>query len=391
MFSLENFYSILYSNILRPANFVYNYFYPFGATSPNELRLFKDDHDQFFGGAKPFCIAFDQEPLFDFTLGKLQIANSRIPNFNKNHNYIKILANSERSIYKAEFCRENNYFDWYYFFHGFAALDWYRDSEYLDNYRTNSFSKLFMSLNRLVEDDRNYRLYLVSRLKESNLLDKGIVSLHLNENTVTKEINYEFSKLSRHGKTIVEQQLLNQNPIIADKAHAVGWDSANYNRNSFLFNKSALWHLVSETIFYYDKQHLTEKIFKPIVHKRPFMLVGAIGNLKYLKEYGFQSFDKWIDESYDDIRNSDDRINCIVEQLEKLSTLPDQQFKKMHLEMNEVLDYNFNHFFGDFKKIIMKELITNFQNCITVWNNNTGFEQYKVNIDHCNFNSLLRI
>ena len=391
MFSLDNFYHILYSNILRPANFVYNYFYPFGTTAPNNCTIFTEDHDQFFGGSKPFCLAFDQEPLFDFTLGDLQIKNSRLPYFNKPHNHLKLLANSEKSAYKTSFCRENNYADWYYFFHGFAALDWYRDSRHFDNDRLNSFNKLFMSLNRLVETDRNYRLYLISKVKQQGLLDKGIVSLHLKEDTVQKEINYEYSKLSTQGKKIINDQLLNHKPVIADVNHAVGWDSANYNRSSFLFNKSALWHMVSETIFYYDKLHLTEKIFKPIVHKRPFILVGAHGNLQYLKNYGFQSFDKWIDESYDIITNPDDRINFIVEELTKLSKLSDGQLKRMHLEMNEVLTFNFDHFFGNFKTIIMQELIINFQNCIKIWNNNTGFEQYKVNIDHCNFKSLLTI
>mgnify|MGYP003342655425 CR=1 FL=1 len=37
----------------------------------------------------------------------------------------------------------------------------------------------------------------------------------------------------------------------------------------------ALWNIVTETVFYYDKLHLTEKIFKPIVHRRPFLLVAA--------------------------------------------------------------------------------------------------------------------
>ena len=44
-----------------------------------------------------------------------------------------------------------------------------------------------------------------------------------------------------------------------------------------------LFHIVTETIFYDNKLHFTEKVFKPIVARRPFFLVGAPGNLAYLK------------------------------------------------------------------------------------------------------------
>ena len=63
--------------------------------------------------------------------------------------------------------------------------------------------------------------------------------------------------------------------------------------------QSALWNVVSETVFYHNKLHLTEKIFKPIVSKQPFMLLAAPGNLKYLKSYGFKTFDHLWSEDYD--------------------------------------------------------------------------------------------
>ena len=38
-------------------------------------------------------------------------------------------------------------------------------------------------------------------------------------------------------------------------------------------------------------------------------------------------------------------------------------------EIQEVLEYNFNHFYGDFKTIIVDELVNNFENCLHEWNN----------------------
>jgi hypothetical protein len=87
---------------------------------------------------------------------------------------------------------------------------------------------------------------------------------------------------------------------------------ASANVADYTYSLSSLWNIVTETVFYDNKLHLTEKIFKPIVLKRPFVLVGAPGNLQYLKEYGFQTFDKWINEDYDNEIDPDIRIKKIV-------------------------------------------------------------------------------
>ena len=41
----------------------------------------------------------------------------------------------------------------------------------------------------------------------------------------------------------------------------------------------------------------------------------------------------------------------------------------MYLEMKEVLEFNFNHMFTNFKQIIVNELVDNFEGCIRQWNN----------------------
>ena len=44
---------------------------------------------------------------------------------------ISIIANSEKSPLKNHLFKKYQYFDWYFFFHGYAALDWFRDFKYL--------------------------------------------------------------------------------------------------------------------------------------------------------------------------------------------------------------------------------------------------------------------
>jgi hypothetical protein len=75
------------------------------------------------------------------------------------------------------------------------------------------------------------------------------------------------------------------------------------------------------------------------------------------------------DESYDSERDNTKRIDMIVEQVEKISALSRPELMQMHEEMKDILDYNFNHFYGAFREIITDELLENFKNCFHQWNN----------------------
>ena len=121
----------------------------------------------------------------------------------------------------------------------------------------------------------------------------------------------------------------------------------------------ALWHIVTETVFYYDKLHLTEKIFKPIVSKQPFMLLAAPGNLAYLKSYGFKTFEGIIDESYDDIQDNDARIDAVVKQIKWYCNLSQEEKSRVIEAIAPIVEYNFQHFYGKFKEIITDELLNN--------------------------------
>jgi hypothetical protein len=121
----------------------------------------------------------------------------------------------------------------------------------------------------------------------------------------------------------------------------------------------ALWHIVSETVFYYDKLHLTEKIFKPIVSKQPFILLAAPGNLAYLKSYGFKTFDGIIDESYDLIQDNDTRIDVVAAELNRLCNMTPEEKQQVVEAIAPIVEYNFHHFYGEFKHIITRELLDN--------------------------------
>ena len=289
----------------------------------------------------------------------------------KNTSYILVTSEFSKDI---DFILKNyNIKKLYYFFHGFAALDWYR-SYYTLNYNKQiikSYQYDFVTLNRIITNDRSYRIYFVSKLKELELLDRGQVSFNVVDNLSDDwrdEVADPNTKLSLHAQQHAEQHLTNINKLVIDRAELPGSASADipriintlenpYNDKSIGIN--AFWHIVTETVFYYDKLHLTEKIFKPIVSKQPFMLLAAPGNLAYLKSYGFKTFDSVIDETYDTIQDNDLRTEAVVKQLHWYCNLTPGEKTDIIQQLEPIIQHNFNHFYGEFRHIITRELITN--------------------------------
>jgi hypothetical protein len=106
---------------------------------------------------------------------------------------------------------------------------------------------------------------------------------------------------------------------------------------SFLF-------VVTETCFWQSKTHLTEKIFKPVVLRMPFLLVGCAHNLKYLRSYGFKTFGDYWDESYDNITDGVARLQAITKIIKDINSMSKKQQKSMLVDMQPILEHNYNLF-----------------------------------------------
>jgi len=363
MISVENFYWVLFHNLLDPVDLDCWYYYPFG--TKNHLSL--------AGEFKPWTprrenhvlFHFDQEPIWDDNLGTAYDS----PSLTWSNRIIKILANSEISEIKKNICRERGMLDWYYFYHGFASLDWFRDSQYMGE--QCEVRNAFLSLNHLVRHKRSYRMSLTARFQALEILHKGTVSFHGSQKDCLDEIQDPWTQISQHSQQLVLQNLCNnlQLPIIADSVDIGGAASAGLGHREYELWQRSLWHVVNETVFYDPKHHLTEKIFKPIVCQRPFVLVASPGNLAYLRSYGFKTFDTWIDETYDTVKDHDLRLDMIAREISKFCGMTVHQLRDLHREMLPTLEFNKRHFFGEFRRMITNELVENFDTCIRIWNN----------------------
>lgn len=91
---------------------------------------------------------------------------------------------------------------------------------------------------------------------------------------------------------------------------------------------------------YVCSSYLTEKTYKAILFKKPFILVSAPHALKSLRAFGFRTFSPWINESYDDIEDFDLRAEAILTEIKRLSLLSDSEMKTILHEVNEIIEHN---------------------------------------------------
>jgi hypothetical protein len=96
--------------------------------------------------------------------------------------------------------------------------------------------------------------------------------------------------------------------------------------------------LVAETQNENGFSFFTEKIAKPILAKRLFLVASGQYYLRNLRDLGFQTFGDIIDESYDHEPNADRRIKMLLKQVDYLCTQDPQDILS---RAHSILEHNY--------------------------------------------------
>ena len=99
-------------------------------------------------------------------------------------------------------------------------------------------------------------------------------------------------------------------------------------------------HVISETNFHEPGAYFSEKTWKPIINLQPFIMVNYYQGLKYLKEIGFKTFHPFIDESYDEIEDTRERMIKIYEEIIRLNNLSTDEIHEWYESIYDILIYN---------------------------------------------------
>ena len=292
------------------------YLHPFGSTQPENVESI-----DLGGNDGPLLFCYDQEPLLPVYNQQLfEYANSHYDDRGKLRPVI-LLNTERRSQAKKQILEEHQVLDCYYFFHVLAAADWYRGYQYCAKLTMpvqRTIRKKYITFNRITGNSRVYRSFLVAELQRNGLLGHGHVSY--SELCPVHQTNYQtnmrMATLQHNLSTdYVEQSVRALDNVkfplrIDHKNTAI--PNGSYTLSAIDESMESFLHVVTETCFWEDKEHLTEKIFKPIVARQPFVLLGCANNLKYLKDSGLRTFDHWWDENYEAVQDPVARLEGVV-------------------------------------------------------------------------------
>jgi hypothetical protein len=253
-------------------------------------------------------------------------------------------------------CEQFGWRQYYYFFHGWAALDWYRGYNrtfLIKPWTERTINKTFLAPNRIVAGERQHRLEMLYWIFKMGMTDNHIScpSICPAENIAILDAVQPLKTKYPDIDTVFAEQSL---PINFAKETGHPMQSCWLD----LFDQSAesLLYLVTETVATGCRHHLTEKTFKPIAMGMPFIIVGTQGSLKYLRSYGFRTFGDLWDESYDDEPDDAKRIEKIAQVLKLIDGLEEHR-QDIFESAWEIIEHNWNHFYhGGFEQILWQEL-----------------------------------
>ena len=356
----ENIFSYLKTIVADPRLL---YLMPYGSTQPENLEFLMDDMSHCPGKRGPLFVFYDQEPI----MGEFNspVFDHVCKNFLDGQEFI--LVTTEKNSSTVDQIRSRYGCPVvYYFQHAFAAHDWFRGYRYdplLIVPGLRQLTKKYISFNRLTSGSRVYRSLLISELIERDILSDGYVS---------------YNDACPHGGTYQENLLASAlvPRLIADQAVAninkiklplrIDYqDHESIPNHSFVLSaveqtQQSFVYVVTETCYWEHKCHLTEKIFKPIVSRMPFILVGPAHNLEYLRSYGFRTFGRWFDESYDAIEDPIERMTAVADLIEEICSYSMRDLEHMLKEMTPILNHNYNLFYSnEFLDHCWQELLTN--------------------------------
>ena len=323
---------------------------PFGRSDPDSVVNFGSEEVHEYD----YIFFFDQEPIH---LNYHMATFDEIVRRNKDINGAQgAIVTSERDSDNVDaLCKKYGWKNYYYFFHGWAALDWYRgyDKTFLIKpWELRQPSKTFIAPNRIIAGERRHRLEMLYWMFKLGMTDN-----HISCPTVCPA---EDISIYDAIKTLPYQDAAEVfQSVSLPMQYAGETDHPMHSCWLSLFDESAdsLLYLVTETVATGRRHHITEKTFKPIAMGMPFVLVATQGSLEYLRSYGFKTFGHLWDESYDNIADDSERIQAVVSLLKTLCDLPVEQRIKLHQAAHEVVQHNWNHFYrGGFEEILWSEL-----------------------------------
>lgn len=350
---------------------IYNHtFWPYIKTHVPKTRLFfcdppgNSDSASLcnFGdslGDSNYIYCHDQEPV-DLKLHQ-QLFDSVVKrnadlNYSTGSQHSAIITSELNSESVKSVCARYEWNHYYYFFHGWAALDWYRGYNHsflIVPWQQRQIIKTFASPNRIIGGQRQHRTLMLYQLAKRNLLDNWISFSDVCpvENVSVIDVAKNYNHIYQDIEQVIHSVKL---PRVLPNEQEPKMSSCWLDQFE-IFSQSLIYH-VSETVYFGKKLHLTEKTFKPIALGMPFVLSATAGSLDYLKQYGFKTFSGVWDEAYDCETDDFKRSEMLADLLANINSLSLAGKQQLFQQCWPIIEHNWNWFYhGGFEKVLWNE------------------------------------
>lgn len=214
---------------------------------------------------------------------------------------------------------------------------------------------LDMMLDKKLIDDRCYYSFYNELLEDGGVENfKGfkehkIMNIDINVTNILE--NFELVKTLRlnHDPNRINPADLRVEDfyLYQDSYFSVIPETGYYNPAQWQYNIEPLENCI----------FLSEKTYKPILLRQPFILLARANSLKALRERGFKTFHPYIDESYDSIEDDKLRMRMIVDEIERLSKQTDEEWDTWVKNVKPIVDHNFDEMRSHTDYLVDKDLI----------------------------------
>ena len=276
---------------------------------------------------------------------EFDVAGTRIvilaANFQSRENIQEYLINQLPGVFVADL----NFSEW-------NTVNYFKNRNF-DNltYQSTLETKRFSMFSRHYKP---WRHLFIGKLFQENLLDNFYFSFFnmdpykivggqqytYDDSFIIEQLNqidHEFSK--ELASTHFYQNLPFRLPTVSDDLFQIHSTSAT--DDAFASSKI---HITIETLFPYKEYdwHPTEKTYKPIAYKKPFLTFSSHLFLKNLRKTGYATFHPYIDETYDTTEDPKERLAAIVAEIKRLCRLEEKEFQNVIQNCHERVEWNFN-------------------------------------------------
>jgi hypothetical protein len=206
-------------------------------------------------------------------------------------------------------------------------------------YHTWSQNKLFGVLyNRPIW----HRIGIASHVLH-NHADKAVINFRANPHSEDDRKLFELQKLFEVNPTSALQFLQHDFPVQLENqdGYTVGATTVQHTDQLASFYRDFLIDIVAETFVAGKTFFVTEKTVRPMLMKKPFIVMGSKCFLIHLRQMGFKTFNDFWSEDYDGYAGKD-RYNQILDIVDKLAKKSLDELGEMYYNMNSILDHNYN-------------------------------------------------